>query len=235
MEKGFCHRTEQVENRSGYSIPGCYGAAVSYHGIHNGYRNTAVVKYIKRNFVYLIGMLSIGVSTIALIYMQSEFTKDYLLKFMLGVIGVAIATTLVQILAMWMVKLQKKGPVFFINRSEDERFIFDVRHKLQKGGCVCYPTSDLMLHNVKETLTAQIKASRLIVVLLTPGYDDSPYMRELLKIVKKEKKKNILFFTCDDYIPMPQSFKQSVPLPLEGRDTDAEAMENIIFKQLTKF
>lgn len=190
---------------------------------------------MKSKLLYLTGLIFTGASVIMLIYMQSEFAKDYFPKLLLGVIGVAVAATLVQILVILMVRLHKKGPVFFINRSDDEQFILEVSHRLQKEGCVCYPTRDLILRTVIETLTEQIKESRLIVVLLTSGYEESNYVQGLLKIAKKEKRKNILFFICNPDIPMPQSFKQSVPIPLEGRDTDAEMMEYIIFKRLTKF
>lgn len=182
-----------------------------------------------------MGLALTGASVIMLIYMQSEFAKDYFPKLLLGVIGVAVATTLVQILVMWMVRLHKKGPVFFINRKVDEELILEVRQRLQKEGCVCYPKSDMDLRTLIETLTEQIRTSRLIVVLLTPDYEDSQYIQGLLKIVKKEKRKNVLFFTHGEDIAMPQPFRQSVPVLLEGHDQDAKIMEDAIFQQLTKF
>lgn len=74
-----------------------------------------------------------------------------------------------------------------------------------------------------------------LIVLMTIDYEGSGYVQTLLKIVKKEKRKDILFFTCDADITMPQLFKQSVPVLLKDCDTAAKTMEEVIFDRLTRF
>lgn len=190
---------------------------------------------MKNKLLYLGGLLIMGMSILVLIYMQSEFVKDYLPKLLLAVICVAIVSTLIQIFVMWLMKKHRKGPIFFINSKEDEEFIQELESSLRKKGCICYPTHELILSSVEKSLVESIRTSRLIVILLAHDYEESPYIRTLLKIVKKEKCKNIVFFTRSIDVAMPQLFRQAVPIILKGDESDVKALEDIIFNKLTKF
>lgn len=190
------------------------------------------MKTMKNKILYLIGLMTIFLSIIVLIYMQSELINDYFSKLMLGVTSVALVTAMLQLLIMWIVKRQKKGAVFFINKTEDENLIDEVIYKLHKHGIVCYPTKDIILHSDTETLANQMQASSLVVVLLRNGYEESPYMQNLIKMAKKEKHKNVVFFSLSPEIGAPQKFRQVVPILLKDCETESDDVADTIAKNI---
>lgn len=187
---------------------------------------------MKNKFFYIIGLILMASLLLTLMYMQPEFSEDYLTKFTLAIVCIGIITALLEILLFRIYRKHRKGPVFLLCRPEDKDFMLKVKLELNKSGCLCYPTCSA--NNLTTyILDNEIHKSRLLVVLLSEDTPESPYFNYVLKTAKKQKRKNILCFSITPDYKVPSQLKHIFPITVEHTPEGASLMAHTITANLS--